>query len=143
MECLALERHHIRVWAGGGQGLRAHGARDDADAAGAALPSHGSPRDERADGVRAGGGNGGSKLQEVDWQRRLQSEQRSNPGPKGAAPDHPVLDTTGLTGAFDFTIEWAPEGSTAISEAPNAGDAPADWRRGRRRSRSWALGVAW
>lgn len=37
--------------------------------------------------------------------------------------DHPVVDRTGLTGRFDFTIEWAPDSNRP---APPTADAPPD-----------------
>jgi uncharacterized protein (TIGR03435 family) len=43
----------------------------------------------------------------------------------GPAGGHPVLDRTGLTGLYDFTLTWAPEPLTASETATNAlADAP-------------------
>jgi uncharacterized protein (TIGR03435 family) len=38
--------------------------------------------------------------------------------------DHPLIDQTGLTGNYDFTVEWSPAASRIA--ATDAGAAPAD-----------------
>jgi uncharacterized protein (TIGR03435 family) len=70
-------------------------------------------------------GKGGSKLQEVEpGEGRFNMSKgqiRAQKAPLFAFAerlsqfvDRPVLDMTGLKGAFDFTLEWAPESGTGI-----------------------------
>ena len=81
-------------------------------------------------------GKGGSKLQEVEpGEGRFQMNKgqiRAQKAPLFAFAerlsqfvDRPVLDMTELKGAFDFTLEWAPESGTGIPEGPGGEAASA------------------
>jgi uncharacterized protein (TIGR03435 family) len=37
-----------------------------------------------------------------------------------------VIDKTGLTGIYDFTLKWAPDQSTPLFNGPGGGPSPAD-----------------
>jgi uncharacterized protein (TIGR03435 family) len=55
---------------------------------------------------------------------------------------HQVIDRTGLTGRYDFRLEFAGSGWSLpfpkpMPSTPPPADEASDWRRERRRARSW------